>query len=188
MWLGGKIGLRHINIMRPYFSIRGIAVVLIAVSLFLPLSRCERKPIVLNGEDHSSAEFAAPVHYSYTYAKDWFQLSDWTGWVAMLSFAWPLILLILVWQSPKEREHRALPWVEILLCMGSFFVIWNLSSFGERRYGAYLALAGLVIYLLGAVIEPIGWITVFIRERFGNKTSAQHLERDQKSKASLMKM
>ena len=96
-----------------------------------------------------------PVSFSYRYAKDWFVLTEWQGWLTLFTFSWPLMMLLIKWRSRRIRESQATQCVEILLCLGSGYVIWALSSFGERLVGAYVALTGIGLYLMAAVGDSI---------------------------------
>ena len=134
--------------MDKNFMLRIIATALVLCSLVLPLSRCEHQPFLLTDGGGTIVEEGKPVTYEYKYAKDWFTLKEWLGWLVLLSFSWPLIILLSRWRSMRIRKSKILPWLEILLCLGSGYVIWTISSFGERLVGAYVAMTGVGLYLL----------------------------------------
>jgi hypothetical protein len=141
--------------MKKFSILRIIATALVLFSLFLPLSRCERKPIVLKDGKITIVEKNGPVTFSYHYPRDWFVLTEWQGWLALFTFSWPLMMLLIRWRSRKIREFQATQWVEIILCLGSGYMIWKLSSIGERLSGAYVALSGIGLYLIAAVKDSI---------------------------------
>lgn len=139
--------------MKKISILRIIATALILCSLFLPLSRCASYRA--ESEEIRAVTKNEPVQFEYTYAKDWFVLTEWQGWLALLSFSWPLIVLLGRWRSSKIRESQVTKWLEILLCLGSGYLIWALSSFGERLFGAYLVLTGMSLYLIAAIRDTI---------------------------------
>lgn len=149
--------------MKKFSILRIIATALVLFSLVLPLSRCERKAIVLKGESITMMK-NEPVSFSYRYAKDWFVLREWQGWLTLSTFSWPLMMLLIRWRS-RIREFQATLWVEILLCLGSGYVIWALSSFGERLVGAYVALTGIGLYLIAGVRDSIRSVLRYLQTR-----------------------
>lgn len=139
--------------MKKVSILRIIAMALILCSLALPLSRCERYRV--ESENINTVTKNEAVEIEYTYAKDWFVLTEWQGWLAILSFSWPLIVILGRWRSNKIRESQVTLWTEIFLCLGSGYVIWAVSSFGERLFGAYVVLSGMALYLIAAVRDTI---------------------------------
>jgi len=96
-----------------------------------------------------------PVEFNYQYAKDWFDLREWQGWLVLLSFSWPIFMLLAKWKSTKTGKSQVTQWLEILLCLGSGYILWTISSFGERLFGAYIALSGMALYLIAAAKDII---------------------------------
>ncbi len=150
--------------MKNFSILRIIAIVLVLFSLALSLSRCENKAIVLKGESITLTK-KEPVSFSYRYAKDWFVLTEWQGWLTVFTFSWPLMMVLIKWRSRRIRESQATQWAEILLCLGSGYVIWALSSFGERLVGAYVALTGIGLYLMAAVRDSIRSVLRYLQTR-----------------------
>ncbi len=139
--------------MKNVSILRIVTAALILCSLALPLSRCGHYSA--ESENVTAAAKDEPVGFDYMYPKDWFDLTDWQGWVALFSFSWPLIVIFGRWRSRKIRESRITPWTEIVLCLGSGYVIWSISSFGERLWGAYVVLSGMALYLTAAVRDAV---------------------------------
>ena len=154
--------------MKKLSILRIIAMALILCSLALPLSRCERYRV--ESENINAVKKNEAVEFEYTYAKDWFVLTEWQGWLAILSFSWPLIVILGRWRSRKLRESQVTQWTEIILCLGSGYIIWALSSFGERLFGAYVVLSGMALYLVAAVRDTIRSVARHIQRPIaGNK-------------------
>ena len=141
--------------MKELSILRIIATVLILCSLTLPLSRCERKSYVLKDGNITAVAKNDPVKFNYQYAKDWFHLREWQGWLVLLSFSWPLVMLFARWKSRKIGKSQVTQWAEILLCLGSGYIFWTISSFGERLFGAYIALSGMAVYLIAVARDTI---------------------------------
>ena len=56
-------------------------------------------------------------------------------------------------------------WAEILLCLGSGYLIWALSSIGERLSGAYVAFSGIGLYLIAVVRDSIRSVLRHLQKR-----------------------
>ncbi|MBN1833257.1 MAG: hypothetical protein JW896_14225, partial [Deltaproteobacteria bacterium] len=119
----------------------------------------------VESENNDAVTKNDPVEFEYTYAKDCFVLTEWQGWPSLFSFSWPLIVLLGRWRSSKIRESQVTQWMEILLCLGSGYVIWALSSFGQRLFGAYVVLSGMALYLIAAVRDPIHSVARYMQTR-----------------------
>jgi hypothetical protein len=139
--------------MSTLFTLRGVATVLVLLSLTLPLSRCQREKAFLRAPGAPAAAEATgqPVEFDYTYAHEWFQLDEWQGWIALLTFAWPVLALVARWGSRSLRESRWLGWLEAALALGGGYVIWQMSSIGERLVGAYVGISGMGVYFISAI-------------------------------------
>jgi hypothetical protein len=147
--------------MKKVSILRIIATALILCSLALPLSRCARYRA--ESEKTNDVTKNEAVEFEYKYAKDWFVLTEWQGWLAVFSFSWPLIVILGRWRFRKIGVSQVTLWTEILLCLGSGYMIWALSSFGERLFGAYVALSGIALYLIAALRDTIQLIVRHIQ-------------------------
>lgn len=98
------------------------------------------------------------------------KIREWQGWLVLLSFSWPLVILSARWKSRKIGKLQMTQWLEILLCLGSGYIFWTISSFGERLFGAYIALSGLALYLIAAARDTI---QSAVRKRHTRQNSQQ---------------
>jgi hypothetical protein len=137
--------------MKIFFNSKAIAIALILFSLVLPLSRCSRDDVRLQEGSLIIDPTQKPVRFDYQYPKDWFLFSEVIGWLALLTYTWPLILLLVKWKFQNAAQSRAMKWAEVFLCIGGGTMVWELSSFGERLVGAYVALAGMGLYLITTI-------------------------------------
>ena len=70
----------------------------------------------------------------------------------------------------KIRQSKVLRWAEVALCLGGGYMIWALSSFGERLVGAYVGLSGMGLYLIATSRDLIQ--LAVRRRKKGNRTTA----------------
>ncbi|MEJ2200272.1 MAG: hypothetical protein P8X63_04560 [Desulfuromonadaceae bacterium] len=150
--------------------LRHIATALVLISLALPLSRCQKKVVLPQEEQVSSVATEEPVEFEYTYPHDWFELDEWTGWVALLTFAWPPLVLLARHRSRRLRESMAFKGMEVLLSAGGGYIIWLLSAFGERLVGFYVAISAMAIYLFAAGSELIKLANLRYQNRKAEQT------------------
>ena len=156
--------------MNNFITLRGIATALVLISLALPLSRCQRKTVTVRTESVPTEVISAPISYDYTYAHDWFRLTEWGGWLTVFTFSWPIVILLARWRSQRLRQSEVLRWAEVALCLGGGYMIWVLSSFGERLVGAYVGLSGMGLYLIATSRDLIQ--LAVRRRKKGNRTTA----------------
>jgi hypothetical protein len=88
------------------------------------------------------------------YPLEAFSASDVGSWLILLTYVWPWPVLA---YSLRKRGNGALGrvvWLaELLLAMGSGYVVWASSSVGTRAAGAYFAMAADAVYLGAWVSE-----------------------------------
>jgi hypothetical protein len=134
--------------------IKRIAALCLLVSFFLPLSQCSLATV---------AEFPQPVRelqsqpgkgVIVTYA---YSAYSWKGWqrpAAYAAFLWPVLLSIVltVWPALRSRG-RTIAALELLLCLGSAWMVLGLTMLGEMRYGGYIAWTALLVYFGAALAD-----------------------------------
>lgn len=137
---------------------RGISTALLLVCVVLPLSRCEKAKVV-RGPDGSIAleEQETPEFQTY-YAFDYFEPRDISGYLALLTFTWPLAIAVVRKRTRTMRSGHMVSILEIVLCLAAAYMVWAMSSLGERLFGAYVALAALALYLVSPAKEVYAWI------------------------------
>lgn len=134
--------------------LKSVAAVLLLVAFVLPQYTCtdwvdrDGKGV---GAVQPTGDSASMYHKVEThhYAYESFVASDWTSYVIVLTFTWPAVML-LVGRGVRRRGARiALTIVEILLAIGSGYLIYIFSDNGARASGAYLGLGANILYLFG---------------------------------------
>jgi hypothetical protein len=137
--------------------IKFIAMGLLLIALFLPISRCA----VQNETYPSSAQPAesliekAPAAYRYNYAWTDFHPTALSSWLMILIFIWPLPFLVLD-RISSRLSHKIWPGIlQILLAAGSIYYLYLCTFLYELWYGGYIAYSALSLYLLVSIIELI---------------------------------
>ncbi len=130
------------------------AALCLLVSLFLPVSQCTYEPDPEGG----IRETRVIVSYPYT-------AYSWPGMQRVATYAaflWPTVLMIAGAVSPVARDRSAVAALEVLLCVGSAWMLFLLTALGELRYGAYVAIGSLAVYFSATLAELLNGL----RRRF----------------------
>jgi hypothetical protein len=134
---------------------------LLLVSLFLPLSSCERyvdkqgEPLTEISEDrHLPPGAKAITTYHYFYRK--FPLTDLGSWLLLAGFTWPVFMVFAI-AHLKGRARVACRCLEVPLLFGSVEALSFATMFSHKlEVGAYVAYTGIGVYGLGALWSYIG--------------------------------
>lgn len=137
--------------------LKKIGAVLLLVSFFLPLSRCENIRTV-KSDDQALTQEALDDFEKYEYFYAWEGISKeepLTIIVFPLAFIWPLIFLGLRrrFKTP-EMTRNFLVLEPIAALLGAYFV-FIISSLNELYIGFFVASGGALLFFLGSVIEII---------------------------------
>jgi hypothetical protein len=121
------------------------------VAFFLPLSQCttpeqnisERSP-TQSAQATKSANVAQSdgIIYAARADKDDTLLTLTNGF----AFFWPVLFTLLAFLRPEVEQSLPIRLSEILLCLGSAFILLRLTSFGTLLAGGYLAWCALGAY------------------------------------------
>lgn len=138
-----------------FMTLKKIGAVLLLVSFFLPLSRCENiRP--LESDDQALTQEAPDDFEKYEYFYAWEGISKdqpLTIIVFPLAFLWPFIFIGLRrrFKTPKiTRNFLILEPIAALL--GAYFV-FIISSLNALYIGFFVATTGALLFFLGSVIE-----------------------------------
>jgi hypothetical protein len=99
------------------------------------------------------------VTYAYN-SQTWPSASAFATYTA---FLWPLTFALLIFVWPHLNGKWIIHVFEMLLCLGSGFMLIVLMSFRSPRYGAYIAGAALVIYFITALVELFKFVLIIWR-------------------------
>ncbi len=145
----------HMNI----FHIAKIAAIILLLMAFaLPLSRC-------SSDSDSNSSVESSKNYTYEYAWSDFNYMDISSWLILIVFFWPIPFVILEIVSKKEYCGILILSIEIILALGSIYMIYLRTFLDELWYGGYLSYASLAIILIVTAIELIRSIRHTARHR-----------------------
>jgi hypothetical protein len=116
--------------------IKRIAAVILMVAFFLPLSQC-RAPTPPTND-------AQELKMEVTYAYSAYQWPGAESFAAFFAFFWPVMFSFL----GRVKSKLLINSIELLLCVGTGFMLFALTYMGSLLLGAYVAIALLVVYSL----------------------------------------
>lgn len=139
--------------MRVVIAIKRIAAITLLVAFFLPLSQCSVREI--KTPDTASVPTVA-VTYAYATYEDPLP----TAVLSYAGFLWPLAFAIAGLLRSQVLRRRGVAPIEMLLCVGSGYVLYALATWGETRYGAYIAATAIGLYFVSASAD----VAIRVRE------------------------
>lgn len=129
--------------MQLIIAVKRIAAIVLLLAFFLPLSQCSVM------EKQSPGKASVPsVEVTYAYAT--YDEEFPTPVLAYVGFLWPLGFSIAGLLRPPLMRRRGAALSEMVLCVGSGYVLYVLASWGETRYGAYVAATAIGLYFVSA--------------------------------------
>jgi hypothetical protein len=133
-------------------KIKTVASIALMVSFFLPLSYCRRIDGSINETYAFEEAYKAMVSVELFYFIS-----------IILAFTWPILFVLYYVYGKKNIIKMSLRFLEPFLCLGSFFVVLLLSSFGNLASGGYTALTSLISYFFSAMLEIDNWPIYIVR-------------------------
>ena len=150
-----------------YRYLKLVGAILLLVSLALPMASCTRfedeegnRVEVVDGDPHPEG---IKEVVTYNYALENFDPTEISSWAVLLTFVWPIIIVGILFWLKRGRIVVVLRILEPLLVIGSFYMVYWISSFlvTRREWGAYLAFLALGVYGIGFLWEDLilyrGW-------------------------------
>ena len=145
--------------MKNYLQkIKIVAACLLLLSFFLPMSSCSYTvPMDLDANEAAVDETspARETRYVYNYPREYLDLHEVGGWLNILSFFWPVPILLLQWKYSGRRYSVLLSWSGLLLSVLSAAAVYTWADIGKPMIGAYIgggaAVALFVLYLVELV-------------------------------------
>jgi len=133
--------------------IKMAAAVLLVAAFLLPQYTCSMYHSPEGKIVASIPEGADPTRYApfpeRHYAWEGLSWRDASSWMAVVAFLWPLPMLAYGLRSRSQRVTRVSLWLEPVLVAGSTYLIWAISSIGQRAAGAYVGLSANGLYAIG---------------------------------------
>jgi NADH:ubiquinone oxidoreductase subunit K len=132
-------------------KIRLAAAVIILLSIFLPISECQRRDNAIPKPKSFSQQLFpqsnADFEYQYGYRQIGFTL---VGILTIVAFGWPLACLLLL--ERRRRILRFLLPIEILLCAGTLYWVHAISFGGRYLYGACVAAIAVITFAIATAM------------------------------------
>ncbi len=122
-------------------KIRLLAAILLLLSCVMPLSDCSLV--------HHDTRTTYGYEYTYGFGPLW-------GTLTVIAYLWPLILLLLFRKRASLRVRLLLQTLELLLCVGTIYWLYNLASAGKLLYGAYVAFGAAIIFTVAGFLFAFG--------------------------------
>ncbi len=145
--------------------LKRLSAICLFAAFFLPLTQCtqtsKREPTQQTTAQNQVAprldapKFDAPKLDTQVFAMTADRDSITLSVANILTFIWPLCLVILIWLRPQLDERFSLRHVEILLCLLSVISLLRLTAFGELLPGGFLAWGALLTYSLITVLRLV---------------------------------
>lgn len=132
-------------------AIKRFAAIMLLAAFFLPLSQCSAPK-----QNVETKVFEQEVRVTYAYtAHEWPSVEALATYAA---FLWPLMFGIasLVW--PNLNQKWTVGGLELLLCLGSGFMLYALTFFDSLRYGGYIAWGAIGMYFITTSVALIARI------------------------------
>jgi len=142
--------------------------VLLLLAFFLPLSRCDESSWqVYEAEQAGLPTDNIGPSYEYFYAWEVFTpdgVNDFQPLLAILvvlAFTWPLLFLFTRPRIKNDKINTGLLFFEPLIAAGGAYFVFIINVLNELYIGFYVAMAGVLLFFLGAVTE----IVIFLKQR-----------------------
>lgn len=143
--------------------LKSLAAVGLLIAFFLPLSQCTTPEKNISEKLPTQSARAAQatkvaqsdgIIYAARADKDDTLLTLTNGF----AFFWPALFTLLVFLRPEVEQSLLVRLSEILLCLGSAFILLRLTSLGTLLAGGYLGWSALGIYFAIALFNLIARI------------------------------
>lgn len=145
-----------------YMNLKKIGAVLLALSFFLPLSRCDESGWdVYEAEQASQPMENIEADYEYFYAWEAFfpgegnQFEPGLALLVLLAFTWPVLFLVFRQKIQNRKINTSLLFLEPLIAGGGSYFVLIINMFNELYFGFYVAILGAFAFFSGAVIEIV---------------------------------
>ena len=152
------------------------------ITFFLPLSQCGInksgvEPALVAGENYvgsASPKITQSIsnensggYYNIPY--EMFSTGDLSSWPIFFSFFWPLPFLIYSYFGRRQVILAGLTMVEPFVVVGSGYMVWAISTFGDILFAGYLALAAILSYFVTSCYDNYILIYSFIKKKRGEQ-------------------
>lgn len=173
--------------MKTTKHVKQIAGLILIITFFLPLSRCQMKkvevqqaPVAAVGEDckvidspkitQSSPNEESGNGYNIPYKM--FSAGELLSWLMLLSFFWPVPVLTYFYFVKRKVILTGLTMVEPLVCIGSGYMVLAISTMGDILFAGCLALGAILSFFIASCYDNYVLIKRLIKNKKGEQDSS----------------
>ena len=137
---------------RPeYLAFKVLAACMLILAFFLPMSSCSYTvPINKDAGDPGTE-----TRTSIMYAREYVDLDEIGGWLNILAFTWPFLLLLLQWRFSGKKYSWLLSGSGVLLAVFSVTAVYTWADIGKPLIGAYVGGGGAIALFVIYMVEMI---------------------------------
>ena len=148
---------------RPeYLAFKILAACMLILAFFLPMSSCSYTVPI----DRDAGDPGTETRTSIMYAREYVDLDEIGGWLNILAFTWPFLLLLLQWRFSGKKYSWLLSGSGVLLAVFSVAAVYTWADIGKPLIGAYVG-GGAAIALFAVYTTEL---ILYFRKR-GRKES-----------------
>jgi hypothetical protein len=148
--------------MKNYFQVIKIAAAcLLLFSFFLPMSSCSYTvPIdVVPGDTYPDGrEIPTETRTVINYAREYLDLNETGGWLNILAFTWPILLIGLQWRFSGGKYSFLFTFAGVLLSVLSAAAVYTWADIGVPMIGAYVGGGAAGVLLMVYLVELFQYI------------------------------
>ena len=152
----------------------------LAITFFLPLSRCEKKigevevpPAPFVNEDSTfvdSHKLTSPIpndklNPDYNIPYEYFNIKEISSWLIFISFFWPLLFIFYFHFGKRKQLLKVLTMVEPFACIGSGYMVWAISSLGTILLAGFLAFGAILSHFISSCFDCFFLLRELIRNK-----------------------
>lgn len=140
-----------------FMMLKKIGAVLLLVSFFLPLSRCETTGSYPVNEEGYSEEIPEELkEYDYFYAWEGMRDGEPLAIVLIpLAFLWPIIFLAARGRFKKPKINKGLLFLEPVVAGAGSYFVFMINFLNDLYIGFFVAMVAALLFFLGSVAEIV---------------------------------
>lgn len=149
------IGSCYYSKMKNYFQLIKIAAAcLLLLSFFLPMSSCSYTVPI----DKKAGDPGTETRTSIMYAREYTNMDEVGGWLNILAFTWPILLIGLQWRFSDRKYSYLFTGSGVLLAVFSAVVVYTWADIGTPLLGAYVGGGAAGVLLMIYLVELFQYI------------------------------
>ncbi|RKZ73873.1 MAG: hypothetical protein DRQ57_12975 [Gammaproteobacteria bacterium] len=134
--------------------VKKTASITLAVSFFLPLSRCQG-----TSSDTYAYKQILSIFEASTFNLNIFLFSI----IILIAFIWPVLFIFYYSYGHRSKIKSILKAIEPLLCLGTFYVLLIITMSGKLLFGGYVAFLSIMSYFISSLLERSSGVIYVVR-------------------------